>query len=166
MGGLVSTTRQTCKCIRALIAGEQTACRFAVAYALRLWLGGFFLACWFLRLNIFHANGLPPSGGHILSSSAKKEYGKKDAAQGGRSRPTNPPPWVGVGGVGGTVRATRQACNCIRTLIAGEQTACRCACAYEGAVVAWGVAWSVASALNGVTLLVGTRSGVGHRRLP
>ena len=25
----------------------------------------------------------PPSGGHILSSSAKKEYGKKDAAQGG-----------------------------------------------------------------------------------
>ena len=41
----------------------------------------------------------------------------------------------------------------------GEQTACRCACAYEGAGVVWGVAWSVASALNGVTLLVGTRSG-------
>ena len=31
-------------------------------------------------LNFFQANGLAPSGGHILSSSAKKEYGKKDAA--------------------------------------------------------------------------------------
>ena len=38
---------------------------------------------WLLRLNIFHAAMLPPSGGHILSSPAKKEYGKKDAAQGG-----------------------------------------------------------------------------------
>ena len=64
------------------------------------------------------------------------------------------------------VRATRLICECIRALIAGEQTACRFAVAYEGAVVAWGMAWSVASALNGVTLLVGTRSGVGHRRLP
>ena len=36
-----------------------------------------------MRLNDFHAKGLPPSGGHILSSPAKKEYGKKDAAQGG-----------------------------------------------------------------------------------
>ena len=119
-----------------------------------------------LRLNIFQANGLAPSGGHILSSPAKKEYGKKDAAQGGRSRPKNPPPWVGVGGAGGLVRATRLICECIRALIAGEQTACRFAVAYEGAGVVWGVAWSVASALNGVTLLVGTRSGVGHRRLP
>ena len=34
-------------------------------------------------LNFFQANGLAPSGGHILFSSAKKEYGKKDAAQGG-----------------------------------------------------------------------------------
>ena len=120
-----------------------------------------------LRLNDFHAIGLAPSGGHILSSPAKKEYGKKDAAQGGGvPRPTNPPPWVGVGGAGGLVSTTRQICKCIRTLIAGEQTARRFACAYEGAVVAWGVAWSVASALNGVTLLVGTRSGVGHRRLP
>ena len=33
-----------------------------------------------LRLNFFHAIGLAPSGGHILSSPAKKEYGKKDAA--------------------------------------------------------------------------------------
>ena len=48
-------------------------------------------------LNFFHANGLAPSGGHILSSPAKKEYGKKDAAQGGRSRPMNPPlGWVSV----------------------------------------------------------------------
>ena len=30
----------------------------------------------------------------------------------------------------------------------------------------WGVAWSVASALNGVTLLVGTRSGVGPPKAP
>ena len=37
----------------------------------------------FLRLNFFYASGLAPSGGHILSSPAKKEYGKKDAAQGG-----------------------------------------------------------------------------------
>ena len=83
VGGYVSTTRQTCQCIRALIAGEQTACRFAVAYALRWGLDGFFRGWWLLRLNIFHAIGLAPSGGHILSSPAKKEYGKKDAAQGG-----------------------------------------------------------------------------------
>ena len=51
----------------------------------------------FLRLNFFHASLLSPSGGHILSSPAKKEYGKKDAAQGGRSRPMNPPlGWVSV----------------------------------------------------------------------
>ena len=57
----------------------------------------FFRACWFLRLNDFHAIGLAPSGGHILSSPAKKEYGKKDAAQGGGSRPKNPPlGWVSV----------------------------------------------------------------------
>ena len=36
-----------------------------------------------LRLNFFQTSGLAPSGGHIFSSSAKKEYGKKDAAQGG-----------------------------------------------------------------------------------
>ena len=80
VGSYVSTTRQICECFRALIAGEQTACRFAVAYALRWGLGGFFLACWFLHLNDFYAKGLAPSGGHILSSPAKKEYGKKDAA--------------------------------------------------------------------------------------
>ena len=33
--------------------------------------------------NFFHAILLSPSGGSILSSPAKKEYGKKDAAQGG-----------------------------------------------------------------------------------
>ena len=65
--------------------------------------------------------------------------------------------------MGGTVPTTRQICKCIRALIAGVQTACRFACAYEGAGVVWGVAWSVASALNGVTLLVGTRSGVAPK---
>ena len=76
----------------------RVACRCAVAYALRLWLGGFFLACWFLHLNIFHAKGLAPSGGHILSSPAKKEYGKKDAAQGGvfPALRTHPLGWVSV----------------------------------------------------------------------
>ena len=73
---------------------------------------------------------------------------------------------MGVGGVGGLVSTTRQICECIRALIAGVRAASRFAVAYEGAGVVWGVAWSVASALNGVTLLVGTRSGVGHRRLP
>ena len=68
--------------------------------------------------------------------------------------------------MGGYVSTTRQTCQCARALVAGVQTARRFACAYEGAGVVWGVAWSVASALNGVTLLVGTRSGVGHRRLP
>ena len=69
-------------------------------------------------------------------------------------------------GAGGYFSTTKQICDCIRALIAGVRAACRFACAYEGAGVVWGVAWSVASALNGVTLLVGTRSGVGHRRLP
>ena len=51
-----------------------------------------------LRLNIFQANGLAPSGGHILSSPAKKEYGKKDAAQGGvdPALRTHPLGWVSV----------------------------------------------------------------------
>ena len=65
--------------------------------------------------------------------------------------------------MGGIVPAARQICTCVRALAAGEQTARRFACAYEGAVVAWGMAWSVASALNGVTLLVGTRSGVAPK---
>ena len=55
-----------------------------------------------LRLNIFHAIGLAPSGGHILSSPAKKEYGKKDAAQGGvfPALRTHPLGWVSVAWVG------------------------------------------------------------------
>ena len=81
------------------IPGEQTACRCACAYALHKWLDRFFRGWKPLRLIFFHASGLAPSGGHILSSLAKKEYGKKDAAQGGGGpRPTYPPPWVGVGG--------------------------------------------------------------------
>ena len=97
-GGYVSTTRQTCQCIRALIAGVQTACRCACAYALRKWLDRFFQGRKLLRLNFFHASGLPPSGGHILSSPAKKEYGKKDAAQGGvfPALRTHPLGWVSV----------------------------------------------------------------------
>ena len=82
-GWLVRATRQICECIRALIAGVLAACRFAVAYALRWGLDRFFRGRKLLRLNDFHAKGLTPSGGHILSSPAKKEYGKKDAAQGG-----------------------------------------------------------------------------------
>ena len=52
----------------------------------------------FLRLNFFHASLLSPSGGHILSSPAKKEYGKKDAAQGGvfPALRTHPLGWVSV----------------------------------------------------------------------
>ena len=41
-GWLVRATRQICECIRALIAGVRAACRFAVAYALRWELDGFF----------------------------------------------------------------------------------------------------------------------------
>ena len=41
--------------------------------------------------NIYQTNQLPPSGGPILSATAKKEPGKKDAAKGGgragRKRP-------------------------------------------------------------------------------
>ena len=96
-GGTVRATRQICDCIRALIAGEQTACRCAVAYALHKWLDRFFRGRKLLRLIFFHASGLSPSGGHILSSPAKKEYGKKDAAQGGGSRPKNPPLGWGSG---------------------------------------------------------------------
>ena len=102
VGGLVRATRQICKCIRALIAGVQTACRCAVAYALQLWLDRFFQGWKPLRLNFFQANGLAPSGGHILSSPAKKEYGKKDAAQGGGDPAlrTHPLGWVSVVRVG------------------------------------------------------------------
>ena len=48
--------------------------------------------------NFFHASLLAPSGGHILSSPAKKEYGKKDAAQGGGDPAlrTHPLGWVSV----------------------------------------------------------------------
>ena len=92
---------------------------------------GIFSGLLVFRLNIFHAIGLAPSGGHILSSPTKKEYGKKDAARvAGGPRPTNPPPWVGVGGAGGLVRATRQICEYIRALIAGVRAACRFAVAY------------------------------------
>ena len=54
--------------------------------------GIFFVAGSFCVLNFYHAIGLSPSGGHILSSPAKKEYGKKDAARvagvAGRKRPS------------------------------------------------------------------------------
>ena len=159
VGSYVSTTRQICEYIRALIAGEQTASRFAVAYALRWGLDGFFRGWKSLRLIFFHAIGLSPSGGHILSSSAKKEYGKKDAAQGGGGpRPTDPPPWVGVGGVGGTVRATRQACKCIRALIAGVRAACRFAVAYA-------LRWELDGFFAGLHPLAFQRKRLPRRRL-
>ena len=52
----------------------------------------------FSHPNIFHAIGLAPSGGPILSSLAKKESGKKDATKGGGHSPHlwNPPPAYGV----------------------------------------------------------------------
>ena len=61
-------------------------------------LGDFFVAGSFCVLNFYHAIGLSPSGGHILSSPAKKEYGKKDAAQGGvfPALRTHPLGWVSV----------------------------------------------------------------------
>ena len=166
-GGYVSTTRQICECIRALIAGEQTACRCAVAYALRWGLDGFFRGWKSLRLIFFHAmRAIALRGPYSFFFGEERIWKERRRAGRGGPRPTYPPPWVGVEGAGGIVLTTRQICECIRALIVGEQTACRFACAYEGAGVVWGVAWSVASALNGVTLLVGTRSGVGHRRLP
>ena len=49
--------------------------------------------------NFFHAIGLAPSGGSILSSIAKKESGKKDATKGGGRSPHlwNPPPAYSIG---------------------------------------------------------------------
>ena len=45
----------------------------------------------FLQANVYQTVYLPPSGGPILSSPAKNEPGKKDAAKGGgravRERP-------------------------------------------------------------------------------
>ena len=69
--------------------------------------------------NFFQTILLAPSGGHILSSPAKKEYGKKDAAQGGvfPALRTHPLGWVSVAWVG-YVLTTRQICRCIRALIA------------------------------------------------
>ena len=60
------------------------------AIALRGW--------WFSYPNIFQAAGLAPSGGHILSSPAKKEYGKKDAARvaGAPALRTHPLGWGSV----------------------------------------------------------------------
>ena len=60
--------------------------------------GIFFEAGSLCVLNFFHTSGLAPSGGHILSSPAKKEYGKKDAAQGGvfPALRTHPLGWVSV----------------------------------------------------------------------
>ena len=42
----------------------------------------------------------------------------KERRRAGRGvpRPTDPPPWVGVGGAGGYVSTTRQICECIRAL--------------------------------------------------
>ena len=78
--------------------GEQTACRCACAYDAACGLASG--RCWgFSYPNFFHAIGLAPSGGPILSSVAKKESGKKDATKGGGRSPHlwNPPPAYGVG---------------------------------------------------------------------
>ena len=83
-----------------------------------------------LCLNFFHASLLSPSGGHILSSPAKKEYGKKDAAQGGvfPALRTHPLGWVSVVRVGlYGLPGKLVTASVIRP---GEQTARRFACAY------------------------------------
>ena len=82
MGGLVRATRLICQCIRALWAGEQTACRFAVAYALRLWLGGFFRGCTLFRFNEkdFRDGGLQVRTLH----RKRKRSGERFAHQVGR----------------------------------------------------------------------------------
>ena len=158
-GWFVRATRQICDCIRALIAGEQTACRFAVAYALRLWLGGFFLACWFLRLNNFHASGLAPSGGPYSFFSGEERIWKERRRAGrGVPRPTDPPPWVGVGGAGGLVSTTRQICKCIRALIAGVRAACRFAVAYA-------LRWELNGFFAGLHPLAFQRKRLPRRRL-
>ena len=45
----------------------------------------------FLQANVYQTIGLAPSGGPVLSSPAKKEPGKKDAAKGGGRSPR---PWI------------------------------------------------------------------------
>ena len=111
--------------------GEQTACRFAVAYALRLWLDRFFRGWKPLRFKFLPCNRAGAlRGPYSFFSGEERIWKERRRAGRGVPRPTNPPPWVGVGGAGGTVRATRQICKCIRALIAGEQTACRFAVAY------------------------------------
>ena len=79
---------------------------------------------------------LSPSGGHLFFSGEERIWKERRRAGRGVPRPTNPPPWVGVGGVGGIVPAARQICQCIRALAAGEQTACRFAVAYG---LRWGL---------------------------
>ena len=79
---MVRATRLICQCIRALWAGEQTACRFAVAYALRLWLGGFFRGCTLFRFNEkdFRDGGLQVRTLH----RKRKRSGERFAHQVGR----------------------------------------------------------------------------------
>ena len=81
--------------------------------------------------NFFQASGLAPSGGHILSSPAKKEYGKKDAAQGGGAPPYVPTPLGGGREYSRTLYQLPGRFVTASVVRPGEQTACRCACAYD-----------------------------------
>ena len=90
---------------------------------------------WLLRLNIFHAAMLPPSGGHILSSPAKKEYGKKDAAQGGvfPALRTHPLGWVSVVrvawyGLPGKFASASVPCNPVSRPLAASLLLTHCGC--------------------------------------
>ena len=88
-----------------------------------------------MRLNDFHAKGLAPSGGHILSSPAKKEYGKKDAAQGGvfPALRTHPLGWVSVVrvawyGLPGKFASASVPCNPVSRPLAASLLLTHCGC--------------------------------------
>ena len=95
----------------------------------------FFRGWKLLRLNFFHAKGLAPSGGHILSSPAKKEYGKKDAAQGGvfPALRTHPLGWVSVAwveqyGLPGKFASASVPCKLVSRPLAASLLLTQCGC--------------------------------------
>ena len=70
----------------------------------------------FCVLIISMLTGWRPPGAIFFLLRRRKNMGRKTPRRAGGPRPTDPPPWVGVGGRGGLVRATRQICECIRAL--------------------------------------------------
>ena len=129
-------------------------------------LGDFFWLAGFCVLIFSMRKGYRPPGAIFFLLRRRKNMERKTPRRAGCSPPYEPTPLGGCrwrGWVSFDYQANLRVHPCP---IPGEQTACRFAVAYEGAGVVWGVAWSVASALNGVTLLVGTRSGVGTKGSP